>query len=878
MSLLNIGISGLRAQQAALNVVGQNITNASTPGYTRQRAEIESISGSSAVSFGVGSGARVAGITRIADQYIDEQIRTDTSLHSRLESMSANLSQLEGGLFDSDFGVDSALRDLFGALQDAAAAPADLAARDFVLNSAEVLANRFHRLTERTQQQSLNINDALQSATVRVNEIGGLLTGINERIANLQGQSSGGALNAMLDQRQQLLKELAQYVSVSTAEQEDGQLNVFIGKGQPLVLGQQVGQLSVSNNGELLLRPIGGGASQVVTSSLNGGEIGGLRAFREDVLRPVQNEIGRLAAVIGATFNQQHSLGIDLRGELGRAFFADLNPPAAVSARVDYLSRSNQDDFVSTGRVNVYITDPLAGVASDYEIRFSESDQNAFTITRQADGEVVYRGVSLNVPETIELDGLQIEFASGQFQAGEGIALRPYADLGSNFEVAITDPSSLALGAPVLSDSDAANQGNGRLEFVDVVDIDHPLFGDDGNIMPPLLVEFVTDTHYRILDNSNPAQPVRLQPDLGLQQITLGTENHIFPYQLGTSVVESDGPSEAQIQTAPGAVPNLNALGNGYPSSVVDFDFDDATLEPASVSLTAGLSARQIAQQLSAVSGVQASASTYATLSNLNVDTVGTVAAFSVNGEIYSGFQTLAELADAINANPASAAQGITARSDGQTLQLTALFGDDLALHFQGDPTESVVLSNSRGQTSTLQGFGAGQYATATVGGELSVVLDPGVDMSSNSNGLFASDPVQQRADLGFDMLLTGNVRAGDRFEVAFNEDGLGDNRNARALTELGATAVVGDPPRTFAGTFGLLVQEVGVQSSRVQINQEAAATLLQQSESFRESVSGVNLDEEAANLIRHEQAYNAAAQLITVARDTFNTLLNSVS
>lgn len=113
---------------------------------------------------------------------------------------------------------------------------------------------------------------------------------------------------------------------------------------------------------------------------------------------------------------------------------------------------------------------------------------------------------------------------------------------------------------------------------------------------------------------------------------------------------------------------------------------------------------------------------------------------------------------------------------------------------------------------------------------------------------------------------------------LAFNSGGVADNRNGLALASLSELQIVGDPPRSFSGAYGGMVQTVGIQSAQANLNLQAADSLLAQSETFRESVSGVNLDEEAANLIQHEQAYNAAAQVISIARDIFNTLLNSVT
>ncbi|NKB98042.1 MAG: flagellar hook-associated protein FlgK [Pseudomonadales bacterium] len=877
MSLLNIGVTGLKTQQAALNVVGQNITNAATPGYTRQRADLETIVGSNASGLG-GAGVRVGSVTRIADAFIDEQVRTDTSLSAELESFADRIGQLESSVFDARAGIDASMRDFFASIQDAANEPSDLALRDFVLNNAQAMTNRFQGVAERTWLLARDSTTALESATARVNELSTLLVDVNDRIASMASENGSSAYNALLDQRELLLKDLSSLVSVSTIEQGDGQMNVFIGKGQPLVLGQDVARLEVTGDGDIALQPIGSSSQEIVTSSLTGGEMGGLLRFREEVLFPTQNEIGRLAAALSIAFNEQHELGVDLDGKFGKHLFRDVNDAALVGNRTDYLGNQSSTGG-ATASVNVYIDDPFAAEPDDYIIRFSEENAGSYTIQRKSDGALVQRGTSLTVPQEIEFEGLRVEFASGTLKPGDTILVRPYGDFAQQFDLVLSEPGALALASPVLVDARGANEGDAGIR-VQITDSEHPVFNGDGALLPPLLVEFLSDTEYVVLDNSDPGNPVPLQPDLGTMNIVPGAENHLLPFAAGSSLVSTSGPAVSAIETTNGFVSDFSALGNGYPSGMLTVAYLDSVYpdQDLNVTLNADASAAEIAAQLSNLPGVKASATTEVQLSGLTNQQTGTPVELTINGVTVSGFTDLAELADTINDNENLSARGIYAKSDGQTLSLTAQDGSDLALHFQGDPAESITLTNAKGESLTLGGSVPGSYSTATVGGVVNTVLDPGLTLTGSVTGVFASEPVHARADLGFDAVLTGAAKAGDRFDLVFNAQGVADNRNALAMGALSETPIVGDPPRTFAGVFGGMIQSVGIQSAQAQVNREAAESLLAQSESFRESVSGVNLDEEAANLIRHEQAYNAAAQVISIARDIFNVLLNSVS
>ena len=131
--------------------------------------------------------------------------------------------------------------------------------------------------------------------------------------------------------------------------------------------------------------------------------------------------------------------------------------------------------------------------------------------------------------------------------------------------------------------------------------------------------------------------------------------------------------------------------------------------------------------------------------------------------------------------------------------------------------------------------------------------------------------------DYGYRVRITGNPVAGDEFTVDFNSGGSGDNRNALLLAGLQGERLMDDGTNTFADAYGLLVARVGTDTRRSQNSSEAQMGLLQQSQAARANASGVNLDEEAADLLRYQQAYQAAAQIISVADQLFATLISAI-
>lgn len=877
--LFNIGVSGLRAQQAALAVTGQNITNASTPGYSRQRVEIEAQNAGFQGGDFEGAGARLDRVARITDEFASNQIRLDTSLFAELDTLNSQIGQIEGVLLDDAGGLNSALQSFFGALQTASSSPSSLPFRQLVLSEAEGLADRFQALHARLDDQATQVNTVLASGTTSINELAVGISELNFRIAQLQGNDSSGAANSLLDQRDEMLKELSSHVSVTSSRQSDQQINVFIGKGQALVLGSTAANLEVSSQGEITISTDAGNTRSVITSAIKGGKLGGALEFRSQVLEPALNQLGLLAHAIAGSINDTHRSGVDLNGELGGDLFGDLNAPQVAQLRA--LGREGNTS--SNGLIRVTVDDPSSMPVTDYELSFDEVNGGNYFVKRRSDNAVVAQGaLDGQLPQQIRFDAVTLELTQGSFNAGDSYLISPLRDAAASFSVAMKDPSLLAFAGPLLPAETPGNLGSGEMSVDRVFDRDHPIFSQDGDLSPPLVIHFTSPTSYDVLDNTDSANPVALDPPLTGLPYDPGSVNSLLPDQPGTTLVRFAGTDIARLPLVADVTTGVQIGNNGYGAQQIAAAAEDPQtgelISQQAVNLPAGASAREIATQLSSLPGVVASATTQVQLSDFQSNGLGTPLDVAINGIEFSSISSLNDLADRINDTPELTDLGISARSDGTMLQLDANQGDDLTVQIAGDPTDRITLRNPAGESLVINGVGApGQYRGATIGGSVTTMLAPDVSLSSSSGELMQSDPSAQRADFGFALSMTGRPESGDTFTIDFNASGTGDNRNALKLAGLNSERMLGDPPVSFSESYGELVQFVGVKSSQSNINREAAQSLLEQSTAARDSISGVNLDEEAANLIRYEQAYNAAAQIISVARDVFNTLFSIV-
>ena len=757
-----------------------------------------------------------------------------------------------------------ALQSFFDALQTASQQPASLPERRLVLGSAETLAQRFRDMQQRFEERVAEGDRAIEARMGTINEIAAAVADLNRSISQRQHRADDGGLNALLDERDERLRQLSSEVGIALTEQADGSINVSIGKGQPLVLGHEAVEMRFGA-GEIILRE--GNVERPVGRLLPGGELGGLLRARNDLVEPTLRQLGLIAASVQQAMNEQHRLGLNLDGQLGTDLFGDINEPGLLPGRIERVSR-----FPTTGAgMEVRLADVEALELTSYEVEFLGN--GSLRVRRDSDRSLVYQGEVGAFPATLEFDGLELELLGGGHSAGERFRLDPLTGVASGMSVAITDTAELALASPLRLEPGIGNQGTLTAAIDGVFDAGSPALAE-GDLVPPLLVVFRTADRFDVLDNSDPGRPVPLEPPIVSQRFLVGGDNAVFPTEPGALRIEGDsqelgGAGEPQ-RVAPEALSGVAANYSGGTAVVVD----EQGLE-REIALPAGSSARDIADRLTAGSAVTATGRTAVNLTGLSSTSGGTSADVLIDGIAISvpAPPTLADLADAINANTDLAARGTQARSDGESLLLENIYGDDLLLAAPAGTRLSVL--DDKGRSDTLEGA-TDSVEALRVSGTVSLVVPPGASVQAPS--VLGGQPSTAPADFGFSLRLAGVPQAGDRMVVAFNGSGTVDNRNALALADVMLTTTVGTGGDGFGEAYSQVVQRIGVIGSEARLNASAAQALLDQSTADREAFSGVNLDEEAANLIRFEQAYNASAQVIATARDLFNSLINAVS
>lgn len=312
---LTTAVSSLQAQTAALQTTAHNIANANTPGFSRQRVELQTGRPNDFVSFQIGTGVRLKRIQRIVDATIEMRMRNAASSLGNLGVQNNSLEKLESILSALREGdLSSTFARFFDSLQTLANNPADFSARSIVVESGKDLADRFNFIGNEIRNLRESINDEVIVTVDEVNRLTDEIALLNQDIVSMEnaGQDSGAA-NDLRDRRELLVKELSELVQVRTVETANGGLNVLAGSNF-LVFGSQsfdVTTTSTVEDGTIISTPVFAGGTGLF--QVNDGKLKGLIDSRDAILRDIQRDIDVLSWTFISEFNKVQSTGQGLK-------------------------------------------------------------------------------------------------------------------------------------------------------------------------------------------------------------------------------------------------------------------------------------------------------------------------------------------------------------------------------------------------------------------------------------------------------------------------------------------------------------------------------------------------------------------------------------
>lgn len=342
---LSTALSSLIAQRQALDVAGQNIANANTPGYTRQRADLQSVQALTAPtmfsnSLAAGNGVKVTNIARMGDAFLDARVRAETGAAAYQKAQAQSLDRLQSTLTEpADNGFSAALGEYWAAWEDVANRPDDAAARKVVLGAAETVRAQISAGYRSVETQWSQMRTETDTLATEVNSTASEVAHLNEQIRSIL--VSGGSANELMDRRDLAVTTLSELVGAEARHREDGTVDVMVG-GNALVRGVKANEIAVQGSYEMVpattsdpvrLTWAATGTALVPTSGRLTSHLADLAA--DGAIDGATQTWNAVAQALADQVNGLHVTGTGLDGVAGRAFFAfDASLPPAVGLRV----------------------------------------------------------------------------------------------------------------------------------------------------------------------------------------------------------------------------------------------------------------------------------------------------------------------------------------------------------------------------------------------------------------------------------------------------------------------------------------------------------------------------------------------------------------
>ncbi|HTJ95019.1 MAG TPA: flagellar hook-associated protein FlgK [Pararobbsia sp.] len=446
-SLIQIGKSGINAAQYGLSTTGNNISNASTPGYAKEVVSYDDAPGQNMGAGYLGAGVNVVTVQRQYAAYLNQQLNTAIAQGGTLSTYNNEAQQVNTIVSDPTAGITTQLTTLGAGLSTVANNPDLPSSIAAAIGNMQSLVSQFNEMTTQLTGVNNDINSQLTTAVSSVNQLSTQIAALNKQIVLAQGTSEGQPPNQLLDQRDAAVTQLSQLVGASVTTNADGTINVQIGNGQSLVNGQFSYNLtttpSASDPSELSVAYQVTNSSGTTTnipisdSALSSGTIGGLLQYRSQTLDPQQRALGNIAVTIATMMNQQNEAGVTSTGQQGGALFNVTQPAvtpgtantggATVSATYGgtTLSQLTGDDYTLTFNAGAYtLTDTTLKSAP-------------VTVTPDAAGNINVDGLTINVAGT-PANGDTFQINSDTRSAGATLSMA----------VSESDTDSLATGSP----------------------------------------------------------------------------------------------------------------------------------------------------------------------------------------------------------------------------------------------------------------------------------------------------------------------------------------------------------------------------------------------------------------------------------------------
>lgn len=368
MSSLNASLatalSGLTADQGALEATSNNVANANTPGYSREVPVLVTSDPVVDDPLTFGSGVTLQSVESIRDPILESQIQQETQTQGQLTSLVSALSQTQVNFTGSTADIGTAITNFFDSINQLSTSPTDASFRQGVLTAADNLATAFNTTADNLTAQRTSLNQSVEQTVGQINQLTSQIAQLNQQISNIQ--NAGESAGTFIDQRTEAIDQLSALVDVSVIP-ADNSLTLTTASGTALVTGTQSFQLTTQPDSSGMQQIYSGDTN--ITSTIVSGQLGGVLQARDQQIPSIQNQLDTLAAGLANAVNGVQTNGFDLNGDKGTDLFTP--PPANTTGAAASLS--------------VAITDPsLIAASSDGTSGSNGNAQALYALTNQA--------------------------------------------------------------------------------------------------------------------------------------------------------------------------------------------------------------------------------------------------------------------------------------------------------------------------------------------------------------------------------------------------------------------------------------------------------------------------------------------------------------
>ena len=855
--LLSIGSSGVTAYQRALATVSNNIANVSTDGYSRQDVSITASQPTEIGGGYIGTGARFDQVRRQYDAFIESNLRSSNSDLKAQEPLLTYVNRLIDVMGNESIGLTTAMNQFFSSARDLASDPASTISRTTFLRDTEGLAGRFRQLSSQLEILQTETKQSVQTDIGQVNSLTQQLAELNKQLA--KKAHTADQPSELLDQRDMLLRNLSGLIGVKTKFADNGAVLVSVGDtiNQGILVRDDKSRTinvedSVKDPGKLqfTIDPYG---SPEGLAAITSGKIGGVITFRDQVLSPSADSLNSLAQVMVQQVNAIHRDGIDSEGKLGGDLLGftagQENTAGGMQVLIQDASR-----IAAAGQFRV-IDDPLNPGSAQSRISYSDpayqgpaglagklADSTAPQIgseTLPVSAGLGYTSVGLVKAGTKDLvltlnnptasQNLQVMTRDGRHLLGSSLS-------GSAIIDRILRPAN-GFEAGATYSTDVLNAGTRQVNGKTVDDryLDMDLFiGAKASVQQ--IQQFNTKTGVAIAPTLSPAvlQGTSALDASAIMTPGMFTLNGIALPAADATQADPNTPGATLTLTASERINNwigkINALNTGVTASVDS---------QGQLKFTRTDNSNQDIRLGMGPNG------TPADLKKLGFNTSAYIAGTSQDDLLV--FVT--DTSTPVSAQTTVLSQAVvTAQDGGQDSNMKQLLRDQsLEVKFTKDNTDGKLYYTI---TDTL---------TDTV-----VARRPYEATGSGAPSLHYR---------GITLEFTTQPGPNDVFRVDGNKDGIGNNEAILRMVDLEKQKVM-PGALTMTEAYIERVNQVGSVARQASIAKDALTVVYQQAQQARDGVSGVSLDQEASELVRYQQAYQANAKVMQTATTLFDAIL----